>query len=127
MNRSMEQPFASTFSSLAMAWVLGDIRYHAGIEDRLAIGLRIKGPIQVDIGALDTQPRQFGHPFQGFQPLWKQHGIRFIDRRYWQWRQDVAMVVNDGDDLFTLLVFVAGVANAITTFFGYRVGAIAMQ
>ena len=71
MNRSMEQPFASTFSSLAIAWVLGDIRYHAGIEDRLAIGLRIKGPIEVEMRAMKVQPCQPSYPFQGFQRLRK--------------------------------------------------------
>jgi len=35
------------------------------------------------------------------------------------------MIVNDGYDFFTFLVFVAGVANAITTFFGHGVGAVA--
>ena len=80
MNRFIEQLLASTFSGLAMARVLGDIRYQSYVEDRLAIGFRIKAPIQVEIGALDTQSCQFGHPFQGFQPLWKQYGIRFVDR-----------------------------------------------
>jgi hypothetical protein len=37
------------------------------------------------------------------------------------------MVVDDGDDFFALLVFVARVANAVATLFGHRVGAIAMQ
>ena len=37
------------------------------------------------------------------------------------------MVVDDGDDLLALLVLVAGIANAITAFFGHRIGAIAMQ
>jgi hypothetical protein len=37
------------------------------------------------------------------------------------------MGVDDGDDFFALLVFVARVANAVATLFGHRVGAIAMQ
>jgi hypothetical protein len=37
------------------------------------------------------------------------------------------VVVNDGNDFFTLLMFVIRVANAVAAFFGYRVGAITMQ
>jgi len=76
---------------------------------------------------LQPQARQLGHPLECLESIWKQHRIRFVDWGYRQWRQHIAMIVNDGDDLFTLLVLVAGVANAIATFFGYRVGTITMQ
>src|SRR5437016_3642158 len=34
---------------------------------------------------------------------------------------------NDGEDFLALLVFVPGIANAVTAFFSHRVGAIPMQ
>lgn len=37
------------------------------------------------------------------------------------------MVLKDGDDFLAFLMFIAGVANTITAFFGHRVGAVAMQ
>jgi hypothetical protein len=36
------------------------------------------------------------------------------------------VVVNNGDDFFATLVFVAGVANAITALLGHRIGTIAV-
>ena len=76
---------------------------------------------------MKTQFRQFGHSFQGFQSFWKEHRVRSIDRCYGQRREHIAMVVDDGDDFFATLMFVAGVANTIAAFFGYCVGAITMK
>ena len=100
-----------------------------GIKPALKIALRLafKATIEVEIRALQSQARQFGHPLECLQSLWKQHRIRFIDWSYRKRRQHIAVVVNDGDDLCTLLVFVAGVANTITAFLGHGIGAIAMQ
>src|SRR5580692_6565221 len=61
-------------------------------------------------------------------PIFKSaHGICFIgwcDRKR---RQHEAVVVDSREDLFALLMFVAGKANAIAAFLRHRVGAIAMQ
>jgi hypothetical protein len=62
---------------------------------------------------MKTQSRQLGHPFQGFQPFWKEHRIRSINRRYGQRREHIAVIVDDGDDFISTLMFVARVANAI--------------
>ena len=81
----------------------------------------------VRIRTFQHQTCQLGYSLQGLPPFWEQHHICFIDRRHWQGSQDVAVVVNDRDDLFSLLMFVAGIAKTVPTFFGHRVGAIAMQ
>jgi hypothetical protein len=60
-------------------------------------------------------------------PLWEQRCIRRIDWRYRKGHQHVAVVVNDRDHLFPLLVFVPEIANTATLFFGHSVGAIAME
>ncbi len=127
MNRGIEPPLAPALGRLAMTWILFDVRDHARIEDGLAIRLGIEPAIQVEIRALEIQTRQLGYPLQGLQPFGQQHRIRFIDRRHGEGSQHVAVVVNDRDDLFSLLVFVAGIADAVPAFFGHGVGAIAMQ
>jgi hypothetical protein len=76
---------------------------------------------------METQTCQLGHSLQGFQPLWQQHRICSINRRYGQRGKHIAVVVDDGDDFFATLMFMARVANAIPSFFGHRVGAITMQ
>ena len=67
MNRFVEPPRAPELGGLAVAGVLLDIGNQARIEDRLAIRLRIKAAIQVEIRALEIQTRQFGDPLQGLQ------------------------------------------------------------
>jgi hypothetical protein len=74
----------------------------------------------------EEQPGQLGDPFQSFQSFWQQHRIRSINRRDRQGREHLAVVVNNGDDFFATLVFVAGVANAITALLGHRIGTIAV-
>jgi hypothetical protein len=76
---------------------------------------------------MQVQPCQVGNSLQRFKPLWKQYRIRRIDRRDRKRSQDIAMIINDGDDFFAFLVFVAGVANAIASFFSYGIGSIAVQ
>ena len=102
-----------------------------GIIPALKIALRlrrrIEATIEIEIRAFETQARQLGHPFQGLQPLGEQHRIGFIDRCHRQGSQHIAVVVDDRDDFLPLLMFVAGIADAIPAFFGHRVGAIAMQ
>jgi hypothetical protein len=110
-----------------MAGILLDGRKHPRIEDGLAIGGHIEATIESEIRAFETQARQLGHPFQGLQSLGQQHRIRFIDRCHRQGSSYRAVVVDDRDDFLPLLVFVAGIADAVPAFFGHRVGAIAMQ
>jgi len=39
-----------------------------------------------------------------------------MDGRHRNWREDVAMIVNDGDDFLALVVLVAGITDAIAPF-----------
>jgi hypothetical protein len=127
MNRFIEPPLAPALGPGAIAWILLDVRNHPRIEDGLAIGCRIEATIEIELRAFETQAGQLGHPFQGLQPLREQHRIRFIDWRDRQGSQHIPVVVNDRDDFLSLLVFVAGIADAVPAFFGHRVGAITMQ
>jgi hypothetical protein len=101
MDRLIEQPLAASLGALAIARVLWNVRDQSRVEDRLAIGLRIKAAIEVEIRTTKAQPCQFGDSLQSFQPIWKQHRIRFVDRSDRQGCQNIAMVLNDGDDFFT--------------------------
>jgi hypothetical protein len=123
MDCLVEQPFATALGTLAL--VLFDVGNQAGVEDRFAIGRRVKATIEVDIGALEVQPALLAYPLQSLQSFRQQHRIGFIDGRDGKGCQYIAVVVNDGDDFFALLVFMTGVPNAVAAFFGYRVGAIA--
>jgi hypothetical protein len=127
MYRCVEPPLAPALGRLAVAWVFFDVRDQPRIEDRLAIRLGIEPPVEIEIRARELQPCQPGHPPERFETLRKQNRIRGIDRRHRQGSQYIAVVVNDRDDLFALLVLVAGIADAVPAFFGHRVGAITME
>jgi hypothetical protein len=127
MHRGIEPPLAPALGRLAITRILFDMRDHPRIEDRLAIRLRIAPAIHVEIRALKIQTCQLGYSLQGLHPFGSQHRIRCIDRRHRQGSQHRAVVDNDRNALFSLLVFVAGIADAVPAFFGDGVGAIAMQ
>src|SRR5271166_2189295 len=76
---------------------------------------------------VDLQIRQSGHALQGVQSVRKEHGIGFIHRRHGKRRQHKAVVLDDREDFLALLMFVAGIADAISTFLRDGVGAIAMK
>jgi hypothetical protein len=102
----VEEAFASTLRGLTVAGILFDIGDQAGIENALTIVRGIKAAIKVQVGTSEVQPDLLGHLLQGFQTLGQEHHIRFIDRRHRDRRSDRAIVVDDGDDFVTLLVFV---------------------
>jgi hypothetical protein len=127
MHGVIAHAFAPSLRGFSGARVLLNVRNQTRIEDRLAMMPRIKSTITIEIRASEPQTRQPGHPLQGLQPLGQQHRIRFIDRCHRQGSEHIAVVVNDRDDLFALLVCVTRGAHAIATFFGHRVGAITME
>ena len=106
MDGSVEEAFPSALRGLAVAGILFDIGDQAGIENALTIVRGIKAAIKVQVGTSEVQPDLLGHLLQGFQTLGQEHHIRFIDRRHRDRRSDRAIVVDDGDDFVTLLVFV---------------------
>src|SRR5882724_3156603 len=116
MDGGVEEAFAAALRRLAITRILCDVRDHAGVEYALAIGERIKAPIEGEIGAVQVQPHFFGHLFQRLQALRQQHHIGLIDGCHGDGRYDVAMMVNDGHDLLALLVFVPREAHAIAPF-----------
>ena len=116
MDDFIKQTLSSTFRSLSDTGILFDVGDHAGIEHALAIVRGIKAGVEIQIGASEVQTDRFGHSLQGFQSLWQQDHIRLIDGSHWAWRDDIAMVVGNGDNLLALLMFVARVANAIPPF-----------
>ena len=127
MNGCIEQPLAPTLRGLPIARIFFDVRNEPRIEDHFAVVPGIEPAIEIEIGTIDLQIRQFGHALQGVQPLRKEHGIRFIYRRHGERGQHKAVVVDDREDLLALLMFVAGIADAIATFLRDGVGAIAMK
>src|SRR6266849_387078 len=116
MDRGVEQPLAPTLGGFAITRILLDVWHHPRIEDRLAIRLGIEPTIQVEIRAFQPQAREFGHPLERLETLGQQHRIGFVHWCHRKRSQHVAVVVNNRDDLFPLLMFVAGVPDAIPPF-----------
>jgi hypothetical protein len=61
MNGGIEEPFASSFDALAVAWILCDIGDHARIKNTLTIVRGIKSSVEIQIGSLKAQTDRFGH------------------------------------------------------------------
>src|SRR5271157_848160 len=127
MNSGIEQPLPPTLRGLPIARVFLDVRYETRVEDRFAIVRGVEPAIQVEVGTLKVQIRESGHALQTVQPLWQEHRICFVDWCDGNRRQHESVVVDDREDFFALLVFVAGIADPIAAFLGHGVGAIAMQ
>src|SRR5262249_46962418 len=116
MDGGVEQPLAPALGVLAVAWVLFDVGDHAGIEQALAICSGVKAAVEIDIRASEVQPDLFGHLLQRLQAFREQDHVGLIDRRHRDRREDVAMIVDDGNDFLALLMFVARVTNPIAPF-----------
>ena len=82
----------------------------------LAIGFAVKARIQIKRRAFDLDPRLSGDIFEVFQGVGQQDRIGLVDWRDGQWRQDVALIFGNRDDLFPRLVFVTAVADSIAPF-----------
>src|SRR5271165_6363080 len=111
MNGGIEQPLPPTLRGLPVARVFLDVRYETSVEDRFAIASGVEPAIQVEVRTLKVQIRKSGRALQGVQPLWQEHRICFVD---WCDRtrcQHEAVVVDDREDFFAPLVFVAGIAD----------------
>ena len=127
MDGRIEQPLTPTLRGLPVARVFFDVRNEPRVEDRFAIVPGVKPTIQVEVRAIGFQIRESGHALQRVQSFWQEHRVCFIDWYNGNRSQHKAIVVDDREDFFALLVFVAGIANTIAALFGYRVGAIAVQ
>src|SRR5882724_835673 len=112
MEGCIEEPFAPSLDALAVAGILFDVGDHTCIEHAGAIVRRIKPRVEIQIGSSEVETHRFRHALQGFQPLWEQDHICLIDGRHGEWRQDITMVVGDGDDLLAFLMFVARIPDA---------------
>src|SRR5216683_7936687 len=116
MDRVVEQPLAPTLGGFAIPRILFDVGDHTRIEDHLPIVRSIKATIEVEGGAFEVQTDLFGHAFQCFQTIREQHHIRFIHGSHGNGSEHRAMIVDDGNDLLALLVFVPRVPNPIPPF-----------
>ena len=116
MDGFVEAALASTLRALTVPGILWDVGDHARIEDQLPIVRSIKAAIKVEVGASQVSPDLFGHLLQGLQALGKEHHIRFIHGSHGDGSSHRAMIVDDGNDLLALLVFVPRVPDAIPPF-----------
>src|SRR3954452_2263229 len=127
MDGGIEQPFAPTLRGLPIARIFLDVWNQPRVEDRFAVVPGIEPAIEIEIRTADFQIRQSGYALQGVQSVRKKHGIRFIDRRHRKRGQHKAVVLDDREYFLALLMFVAGIADAISPFLRDGVGAIAMK
>src|ERR1700692_4462095 len=127
MDGGIEQALPPTPRALPVARVFFDVRNEPRVEYRSAIVPGVKSTIQVEVRTIYLQIRESGDALQRIQSLWQEHCICFIDWHNGNRGQHKAFVVDDREDFFALLVFVAGIANSIATLLGNRVCAIAMQ
>ena len=117
MDGGIEQPLPSALRDLPVARIFVDVRDEPRVEDRFAVVPGIKPAIEIEIRTVNLQIRQSGHTLQGVQSLRQEYGIRFVDGCDRKRRQDEAAVVDNRKDFLALLMFVAGIANTIATFF----------
>src|SRR3978361_2289857 len=127
MDGGVEQTLSPALRGLPVAQVFLDVRDETCVEAGFAVVPGVKYAGALAMRAVNVQIRQSGHPLQGVQSLWQEYGIGLIHRRHRKRSQHEAVIVHDRDDLLTPLMFVAGIADAIATLFGNRVGAIAMK
>src|SRR5215475_15729898 len=116
MDGGIEEPLAPSLGALAVPGILCDVGDHARIEHALAIVRGIKASVEIQIGSSKLQTDRVSHLLQRLQTLRQQHHVRLIDGSHREWRQHIAMVVSDGDDLLALLVFVTRVTNPVSPF-----------
>jgi hypothetical protein len=69
MNSFIEEPLASSLGPLAVAWVLFDVRNHAGIEDHLPVVRGIEPSIEVKIRTCQHHTRHFCYALQRVQTI----------------------------------------------------------
>ena len=103
----VEEAVASALGRLAVVRILFDVRNQPRIENALPIACGIKAAIQIERGPSELQPDLFGHLFERLQAFRQQDHVGLIDRSHRDRREDIAMIVDDGNDLVALLMFVA--------------------
>src|SRR6266446_9020899 len=104
MDSGIEEACAPPLGSLTVAGMLLDVGDQAGIENALAIVRGIKATIKVERGTSEVQPDLFGHLLQGVEALRQQDHVGLVDGSHGDRRSDVAMILDDGNDLVALLV-----------------------
>ena len=117
INLFIEEAFATPFSLFAVARVLLDVGSQTVIPHALAIGLGVKTRIQIQHAARNIQAQRAAQASQRVERIGQKHRVVAVHRRDDQWRDDVTVVVTDGDCLLAFLMFVAAVANASAPFF----------
>lgn len=127
MDGGIEQTLPPAFQGLPVARVLLDVWDETRVEDGFAVVPGVKSAVEIEIRAFNVQSRQSGHVLQGVQSLWQEYGIGLIHRCHGKRGQHEAVILHNRDNLLTLLMFVAGVTDAIAALLGNGVGAITMQ
>src|SRR5215475_11996702 len=91
-----------------------------GMRPALKMHLRLcaesKPPSRLREAPLSSIHTSLATSFNAFRPSGNKTHVGLIDRSHRDRREDVAMIVDDGNDLIALLMFVARVANAIAPF-----------
>src|SRR5438132_13976614 len=88
--------------------MLGEVGDQTRSEDALPIVRSIQAAIQIERGPAEAQPDLFRHFFQRLEALRPPHHVCLIDGS-----SHSAMMVDEGNDLRALLVFVPREAHAL--------------
>jgi hypothetical protein len=116
MDGCIEQPLSSSLRLLSIARILLNVWDQSSIENALPIVLGIKSRVKIQIGSCECQTNRFGDQLQASQTLRQEHHVGCVHWCNWAWRDDITMVVRNGQDLLPLLMLVARVANPISPF-----------
>jgi hypothetical protein len=116
MDRFVEQTRSSPLRLLSITRILLNVGDQPSIENALAVVLGIKARVEIQIGPCECQTNGFGDQLQASQSLRKQHHIGCIHWRNRAWRDDIALVIGNGYNLLALLMFIAGIPDAIPPF-----------
>lgn len=123
----VEQAFATTLSSPAIAFVLGHVGNNTVIEANFAGGFGVKGTIGVEesTGKGKAQPL---HGFEGgLQMRFQFKGIMMMTSHQWCRRHHKALGIRDRQDVGGLGAFARLIAYRFTAFLGNGVAAIQIE
>jgi hypothetical protein len=123
----VEQAFAPPFGSLAIAFVLGDVRDHTIIETDFPGFTGIEGTVGVEKRACDVQAQAL-QAFEGrLEVRLEVEGIVVIARHHARRSENIPVSIHDGQNVARLGSFATLIRYALAAFLGNRMTAIQVQ
>lgn len=123
----VEQAFAPTLRSLAIASVLGDVRDHPVIETQLAGLAGIKGAVGVEECARNGQSQALDAFERRLELGLKVEGVVVIAGNHARRRENVPVRIHEGQNITGLGAFATLIRHALAAFLGNGMTTIQVQ